>query len=199
MLQVLRDQPGNAYGEDVPLDRNVLPWIVDRLETWAREAGMEVFHESDGGDFTCALAGKVVVVDVVLGATATSDDSASRRFSTKQLKISYAVGVDATATPVPTFIPSPVNSEEKFSLESVLGDALDAFVVAVQDGSDITPPDAVAVKELGQRIKELLSQLMQLDNLSDETKQTEQWFTSVHSHVTLAWDAAVSEVAIVTS
>ena len=97
----------------------------------------------------------------------------------------------------PIFHPSEHDTSEGYSLETVLSDALSAFVAQLQTGTDVLPPDAVRAFQLADDVQKHLKHLMRLDNIAHESKQAEAWFTATHQQAAMAWDTAGSEAVIV--
>lgn len=184
-LEALKTRSHSLYGEDVPLDRNVLPWILRRLEQWGKAVGMEVFQEPpQSGELTCLMAGKVVVADIVF----TVADSAPET-SLKSLKLSYASPNESSASS-PLFLPDENDPSESYSLDKFLFDTLGAFVDEVQKGDDIALPDASQAAKLGETFSDHLKYLMKLDTLASSTQSGEHsmhWLNGVHSVALLSW------------
>ncbi|KAH7108211.1 hypothetical protein BKA62DRAFT_681474 [Auriculariales sp. MPI-PUGE-AT-0066] len=194
MNQTFRDRQPEIFGEDVPLDGDVLSWLAAKLEAWGKELGMEALNEPSGtGDITCSLAGKVLVIDSVFGHVVAGNSSS--KCLLKELKVSYAVA--GSTAPVPTFTQTGTNPDGTCSLETTLSAALSAFINEVQTRTQTTPPDAVKAYNHAKHVRKLLAHLMQLDNLSDETKQTQQWFSSTITQANFFWDASSSETVII--
>ncbi|EJD52546.1 hypothetical protein AURDEDRAFT_149252 [Auricularia subglabra TFB-10046 SS5] len=194
-IRTLKARPHMLYGEDIPLDRNVLPWIIARLKAWGEAVGMDVFFDPPaGGEQTVTMAGKVVVCDIVFSASESTSATAL-----KSLKLSYA-SASAHIGTSPVFRPNATDATECYSLDQFLLDTLGAFVDEVQKGDDIVLPDASQSARLSETFRKHLGDLMKLDTLAAGSAAGELnigWLNGVNNVAELAWSVTQAEESLI--
>ncbi|KAJ7287378.1 hypothetical protein C8J57DRAFT_1430963 [Mycena rebaudengoi] len=161
-IEALRKRPGTAYGEDIPLDPHlIVGWCMERLESWARSAGMEAYKE-DGREAAMLLAGTVLVVEV--------EDASNPKLDVANVKTSYAI--PSTESGITS------NTEGSASLDGFLAGSIQKFCDEVKKAEDVRDPLKVA--KLGDAILDQLRYLVVLDRLAARKDDGGvRWFTDI--------------------
>ena len=174
-VETLRKRVGILYGEDIPLDRNLLVlWFISKLEAWGTDAGMEAFKEDEhDGKITIMLGGKVIVVDITVAVNRTEPDWP--KMSLASVKTSYAIPGQAQAQGSQG---GGTTTGGSISLDGFMTDSLQAFMDEIQKDDELQDPERVA--RMATRMAEDVKYLMTLDHLAlREGDQGLRWFTNM--------------------
>jgi hypothetical protein len=162
----LKAQVGVSYGEDIPLDRNlIVDWCISRLEAWGSSVGMEAFKEEERqGKMTVVLGGKVLVMDVDFNIDRS--DPSNPKLNIEGLKTSYASPSGGAST------------EGSVSMNGFLVDVLKDFLKEVQRPTEMQDP--LKARDISRTFRSHLGYLMKLDHLaSQEGDSGLRWFKSI--------------------
>jgi hypothetical protein len=161
----------SLYGEDIPLSRDLIPqWIIDRIESHAREAGLDVYRDPDlksDGVTAIALSGKILVLDIELRTSLPPDN----KIALTSLKLSHAP--PSNAPPLP-----PLPSEDL--LDELLSNSLLDFI----DEAYKEEPDCVKAAEHVGKFSDSLRYLTMLDGFASsegEEGKGVRWFREIVS------------------
>lgn len=169
IITELQKRTGISYGEDVPLDRTrTADWCISRIETWAKNAGMETFREQEeAGHMIVVLGGKVLVIDIKFSLDHTN--TAIPVLGVTSVKTSYAIPNGAANTST---------TAGSASLDGFLMGCLRRFIVEVQKDEGIQ--DIMEAARLGSLIAEHMTYLMKEDQLAlREGDSGLRWFNEI--------------------
>lgn len=169
IITELRERSGVSYGEDIPLDRaRIADWCISRIETWAKDAGMETFREQlEGGRISVVLGGKVLVVDIDFSVDQAIE--AIPVLGVTSVKTSYAVPNGAANTST---------TAGSASLDGFLTECIRRFITEVQKDED--SQDTMEASRLGSLIAEHMKYLMKQDQLAArEGDSGLRWFNGI--------------------
>ncbi|KAK7692557.1 hypothetical protein QCA50_004187 [Cerrena zonata] len=158
-----------SYGEDIPLDRTqMVEWCISRIETWAKDAGMETFKDdAKNGHVSALFGGKVLVMDIDFSIGQSNE--AVPILGVTHVKTSYAV---------PNGPANTSNIAGSASLDSFLTDCLRRFVVEVQ--KDEESQNIMEAARLGSLIADHMKYLMKQDQLAArEGDNGLRWFNGI--------------------
>lgn len=192
MAESLKANALKRYGDDVPISScGLAGWLVTRLKSWASMAGMEAFdEESCDGNINVALAGKVMVVDIILHA-----EIGDGKLSVKSLKLTFA------SAPEPSSPAKPHSLADERTLDDFLLECLNDYVTEIQKGSDSVLPNSVRAAECADAFRDHLVYLMKLDSLSayDAGKAGLSWFREMNIVTQIAMGLRDEEAQAVAS
>ncbi|KAJ7128904.1 hypothetical protein C8R43DRAFT_683610 [Mycena crocata] len=153
-IDALRKRSGTNYGEDIPLDSQaIIGWCIERLESWAKSAGMETYKE-DGREAGMLLAGTVLVMEVDLSVN--REDPLNPKLDVANVKTSYAIAnSDSGVTS---------NTQGSISLDAFLAGSIQKFCDELKKTEEVRDPREVA--KLGATVLEQLRYLVMLDRLA---------------------------------
>ena len=186
-MKALRERAGIEYGEDLPARPNLLDWFLARLEEWGTAAGMQVFNDPEPGKVSVAMAGTILVVDILFHVNNVDDDV---EIVLKSLKSTHASAVDAPATSTSTL------SASDASLDTFLTAVINEYLTELQRKE--SERDPVLIAKLGRSFREHLKYIMKLDCLAKrEVDGGPKWFTEVDDLSSVAQQAVPKEALTV--
>ncbi|KZT41529.1 hypothetical protein SISSUDRAFT_1031224 [Sistotremastrum suecicum HHB10207 ss-3] len=166
---------------------------MSRIEAWGRSAGMETFKEtqpaSDHDQFTIVLGGKVLVLDIELAVYNHPDDPKVKLLNVKTSN--EVASADSTT-----------KSKSPFTLDALLASSLRSFMEEVQKGP--MEQDCMKAARLGSRFKQHLDDLVGIDQLDIQEKETPRspvvkWFEIISDMGAAAEDLAKEEWKLMNS
>ncbi|KAJ6603126.1 hypothetical protein B0H10DRAFT_648335 [Mycena sp. CBHHK59/15] len=187
-VDALRKRSGTTYGEDVPLDpQAIMGWCLERLESWAKAAGMEAYKE-DGREAGMLLAGTVLVVEVEFAIS--HENPLDPKLGVVGVKTSYAIpSSDSGATS---------NTDGSISLDAFLAGTIQKFCTEVKKPEEERDPREVA--NLGVAVLEQLRYLVMLDQLAARKDDGGlRWFVDVDQLCPTLEGFSKSEAEVVAS
>ncbi|KAJ7502805.1 hypothetical protein B0H11DRAFT_1986434 [Mycena galericulata] len=187
-IDALRKRSGTTYGEDIPIDPlAIVGWCIERLESWAKSAGMESYKE-DGREASMLLAGTVLVVEVEFSVN--SDEPLKPKLDVASVKTSYAIAdSDSGVTS---------NTDGSISLDAFLAGSIQKFCTELEKPEDMRNPREVA--KLGGVVLDHLRYLVMLDKLAARKEDGGvRWFVDIDQLCSILENFSKSEAEAVTS
>ncbi|KAJ7690619.1 hypothetical protein B0H17DRAFT_935787 [Mycena rosella] len=153
-IDALRKRSGTNYGEDIPTDpQAIVGWCIERLESWAKSAGMETYKE-DGREAGMLLAGTVLVMEVEFSIN--REEPLDPKLDVASVKTSYAIpNSDSGVTS---------NTDGSISLDAFLAGNIQKFCAELKKTEEVRDPREVA--KLGVAVLDQLRYLVMLDRLA---------------------------------
>ncbi|KAJ7039222.1 hypothetical protein C8F04DRAFT_1087546 [Mycena alexandri] len=185
-IDTLRKRSGINYGEDIPMDpKAILGWCIERLEWWAKSAGMEAYKE-DGREAAMLLAGTVLVVEVEFSLN--REDPLNPKLDVASVKTSYAIpNSDSGITS---------NTDGSISLDAFLAGTIQNFCTELKKSEETRDPQEVA--RLGVVILDQLKYLVVLDRLAAHKDDGGvRWFVDVDQLCSILENFSKSEAEVV--
>ncbi|GJJ06302.1 hypothetical protein Clacol_000493 [Clathrus columnatus] len=187
-IKALRTRKGIDYGEEVP--SNLVPideWFSAQLESWAQEAGMQVYTDRETENkITLILSGKILVLDIDIKVY----HNPNIHLEMVSLKSTQAFPLDAAAATAPS-LPTSGSFIDDFILKTFR-----EYLVEIQkDSKDI---NVEHISKLCRSLKRDLHHLMKLDNLAQRIQEGgSRWFTEVDDLSSVAKQLAPKEAVTV--
>ncbi|KAJ7668419.1 hypothetical protein DFH06DRAFT_1181631 [Mycena polygramma] len=154
-IDALRKRSGTNYGEDIPMDpQQLVGWCIERLESWAKSAGMETYKE-DGREAGMLLAGTVLVMEVEFSVN--REEPLNPVLDVASVKTSYAIpNSDSGVTS---------NTDGSVSLDAFLAGTIQKFCNELKKPEEARDPRQIA--KLGRvAVLDQLRYLVMLDRLA---------------------------------
>ncbi|KAF8170244.1 hypothetical protein K438DRAFT_1854278 [Mycena galopus ATCC 62051] len=153
-IDALRKRSATNYGEDIPMDpKATVDWCIERLESWAKSAGMEAYKE-DGREAAILLAGTVLVMEVEFSVN--REDLLNPKLDVASLKTSYAIPNSESGL--------TSNTDGSVSLDAFLAQTIQQFCSELKKSEEARDPREVA--KLGVGVLDQLRYLVMLDRLA---------------------------------
>ncbi|KAJ7209620.1 hypothetical protein GGX14DRAFT_452261 [Mycena pura] len=187
-IDALRKRSGTNYGEDIPMDpQAIVGWCIERLQTWAKLAGLETYKE-DGRETGILLAGTVLVVEVELSVN--HEDPLNPKLDVASVKTSYAIpNSDSGVTS---------NTDGSSSLDAFLAGTIQKFCDELKNAEEVRDPLQVA--KLGTSVLNQLRYLVMLDRLAAGKEDGGvRWFVDVDQLCSVLETLSRSEAEVVAS
>lgn len=142
-------------------------WCIERLESWAKSAGMETYKE-DGREAGMLLAGTVLVVEVEFSVN--REDPLNPKLDVASVKTSYAIAdSDSGVTS---------NTDGSISLDAFLAGSIQKFCTELKKKEEVRDPREVA--KLGGFVLDQLRYLVMLDKLAARKEDGGvRWFVDI--------------------
>ncbi|KAJ7647522.1 hypothetical protein FB45DRAFT_893657 [Roridomyces roridus] len=167
-VAALRTRTGTSYGEDIPIDPSaIVAWCIERLESWAKSAGLETYKE-DGREAGLLLAGTVLVAEVEFSVD--RGDPLKPKLDVASVKTSYAIAdSDSGVTS---------NTSGSISLDAFLAGSIQKFCTEVKKPEEVRDPRQV--EKLGNSVRDQLRYLAMLDKLAARKEDGGiRWFVDI--------------------
>ncbi|KAJ7188498.1 hypothetical protein C8R46DRAFT_1157516 [Mycena filopes] len=187
-IDALRKRSGANYGEDIPMDpKTILGWCIERLEWWAKAAGMEAYKE-DGREAAMLLAGTVLVVEVEFSLD--REEPLNPKLNVASVKTSYAIpNSDSGVTS---------NTDGSVSLDAFLAGTIQNLCDELKKSEETRDPQEVA--RLGVMILDQLKYLVMLDRLASRKDDGGvRWFVDIDQLCSILENFSKSEAEVVAS
>ncbi|KAJ7497097.1 hypothetical protein FB451DRAFT_1210047 [Mycena latifolia] len=187
-IDALRKRSGTNYGEDIPTDaRAIVGWCIERLESWAKSAGMETYKE-DGREAGMLLAGTVLVMEVEFSIS--REEPLNPKLDVASVKTSYAIpNSDSGVTS---------NTDGSISLDAFLAGSIQKFCTELNKSEEVRDPREVA--RLGAAVLDQLRYLVMLDRLaSSKDEGGVRWFVDIDQLCSILENFSKSEAEAVAS
>lgn len=165
----------------------ILGWCIERLEWWAKSAGMEAYKE-DGREAAMLLAGTVLVVEVEFSVN--REDPLNPKLDVASVKTSYAIpNSDSGITS---------NTDGSISLDAFLAGTIQNFCTELKKSEETRDPQEVA--RLGVVILDQLKYLVVLDRLAAHKDDGGvRWFVDIDQLCSILENFSKSEAEVVAS
>ncbi|KAJ7124939.1 hypothetical protein C8R44DRAFT_668822 [Mycena epipterygia] len=187
-IDALRKRSGTNYGEDIPMDpQAIVGWCLERLESWAKSAGMETYRE-DGREAGMLLAGTVLVMELDLSVN--REDPLTPKLDVASVKTSYAIpNSDSGVTS---------NTDGSISLDAFLAGSIQRFCTELKKPEEARDPREVA--KLGVAVLDQLRYLVMLDRLAAKKDDGGvRWFVDIDQLCSILETFSKSEAEAVAS
>ncbi|KAJ6558539.1 hypothetical protein DFH09DRAFT_1037086 [Mycena vulgaris] len=187
-IDALRERSGTNYGEDIPMDpQAIVGWCIERLESWAKSAGMETYNE-DGREAGILLAGTVLVMEVEFSVN--REEPLNPKLDVASVKTSYAIpNSDSGVTS---------NTDGSISLDAFLTGSIQRFCAELKKAEEIRDPREVA--KLGVAVMDQLRYLVMLDRLAARKDDGGvRWFVDIDQLCSILENFSKSEAEAVAS
>lgn len=187
-VDALRKRSGTNYGEDIPMDpRSIVGWCIERLESWAKSAGMETYKE-DGREAGMLLAGTVLVMEVDFSVN--REEPLNPKLDVASVKTSYAMpNSDSGVTS---------NTDGSVSLDAFLTGSIQKFCSELKKPEATRDPRKIA--KLGVAVLDQLRYLVMLDKLASRKDDGGvKWFVDIDQLCPILENFSKSEAEAVAS
>jgi hypothetical protein len=162
-------------------------WCIERLESWAKSAGMETYKE-DGREAGMLLAGTVLVMEVEFSVN--REEPLNPKLDVASVKTSYAIpNSDSGVTS---------NTDGSISLDAFLAGTIQNFCTELKKSEEVRDPRQVA--KLGVAVLEQLRYLVMLDRLAARKDDGGvRWFVDIDQLCSILENFSKSEAEAVAS
>ncbi|KAJ6497863.1 hypothetical protein C8R45DRAFT_984493, partial [Mycena sanguinolenta] len=187
-IDALRKRSAINYGEDIPMDtKTIVDWCIERLESWAKSAGMETYKE-DGREAAMLLAGTVLVMEVEFSIN--REDPLNPKLDVASVKTSYAIPNSESGL--------TSNTDGSVSLDAFLAKTIQQFCSELKKSEETRDPREVA--RLGAAVLDQLRYLVMLDRLAARKDDGGvRWFVDIDQLCSILENFSKSEAEIVAS
>ncbi|KAJ7251801.1 hypothetical protein B0H12DRAFT_1118930 [Mycena haematopus] len=187
-IDALRKRSATSYGEDIPMDpKAVVNWCIERLESWAKSAGMETYKE-DGREAGMLLAGTVLVVEVEFSIN--REEPLNPKLDVASVKTSYAIANSESGL--------TSNTDGSVSLDAFLAKTIQQFCSELKKSEETRDPREVA--KLGVVVLDQLRYLVMLDRLAARKNDGGvRWFVDIDQLCSILENFSKSEAEAVAS
>ncbi|KAF7375971.1 hypothetical protein MSAN_00011700 [Mycena sanguinolenta] len=187
-IDALRKRSATNYGEDIPMDpKAIVDWCLERLESWAKSAGMETYKE-DGREAAMLLAGTVLVMEVEFSMN--REDPVDPKLDVASVKTSYAIPNSESGL--------TSNTDGSVSLDAFLAKTIQQFCSELKKPEETRDPREVA--RLGTGVLDQLRYLVMLDRLAARKDDGGvRWFVDIDQLCSILENFSKSEAEIVAS
>ncbi|KAF7362076.1 hypothetical protein MVEN_00553200 [Mycena venus] len=187
-IDALRKRSGTNYGEDIPMEPEaVVGWCIERLESWAKSAGMETYKE-DGREAGMLLAGTVLVMEVEFSVN--REEPLNPKLDVASVKTSYAIPNSESGL--------TSNTDGSISLDAFLAGTIQKFCTELKKSEETRDPREVA--RLGVAVLDQLRYLVMLDRLAARKDDGGvRWFVDIDQLCSILETFSKSEAEAVAS
>lgn len=165
----------------------IVGWCIERLESWAKSAGMETYKE-DGREAGMLLAGTVLVMEVEFSIN--REEPLSPKLDVASVKTSYAIPNSESGL--------TSNTDGSVSLDAFLAGTIQKFCNELKRPEDERDPREVA--RLGVAVLDQLRYLVMLDRLAAQKDDGGvRWFVDIDQLCSILENFSKSEAEAVAS